>query len=220
MIPHSYSRIKEFETCGLRFYETVILKKWGAPRSAAILEGDEIHAAMATALTSGTPLPAKFRIHQKWIDKLLRTDGELFVEQKWAITQDFEPTTWNSERAWFRSVADGGKINIAKRIGCAVDWKSGKSIHQKDDLQLILIGLCMLIHYPELEAVRTDYVWLNEEHQTTKFVYRRYAADLWAKILPRIQALEAATTPDDYLPKYNSFCKRFCPVKICLFHGQ
>ena len=220
MIPHSYSRIKEFETCGLRFYETVVLKNWGTPRSAAILEGDEIHAAMATALTTGQPLPMKYRIHQKWIDKLLRTEGELFVEQKWAITKDLQQTTWHSPRAWFRSIADAGKINMEKQVGCAVDWKSGKSHNQKDDLQLIMIGLVMLVHFPEIEAVKTDYVWLNEEHQTTKIVYRHEVADLWSKIIPRIQALEAATGPEDFKPRYNSFCKSWCPVRSCFYWGK
>jgi len=220
MIPHSYSRIKEFETCGLRFYETVVLKKWGTPRSAAILEGDEIHAAMAIALSTGASLPVKYRIHQSWIDKLARTEGELFIEQKWAVTRELEPTTWNSQRAWFRSIADCGKINMPKQVACAIDWKSGKSHNQKDDLQLTLIGLVMLIHYPEIEAVKTDYVWLNEEHQTTKIVYRKEAADLWSKILPRIEAFEAATHPEDYKAKYNSFCKSWCPVKSCQYHGQ
>jgi hypothetical protein len=219
-IPHSYSRIKEFELCQLRFYETMLLRKWGVPTGTALAEGDEIHAAMATALGTGEPLPVKFRIHQEWIDKLNRTEGELFIEHKWAITKDLQPTTWNSERAWLRTVADAGKINEPKKCALALDWKNGKSINQKDDLQLCIIALIMLIHYPKLQTVRTDYIWLTEERQTTKVVQRSEATDMWAGIIPRIVALEEPRTPEEYLPTYNRLCRNWCPVKSCQYHGQ
>jgi hypothetical protein len=223
-IPHSYSRVKEFELCQLRFYETVLLRKWGIPSGAALAEGDEIHAAMATALSTGQPLPAKFRIHQEWIDKVNRTAGELFIEHKWAITKDLKPTTWNSERAWLRTVADCGKINEPAKCALAIDWKNGKSINQKDDLQLCIIALVMLIHYPKIHAVNTQYIWLQEEFQTIKVVERKEARDMWAGIIPRIMALDTALNtpwlPEEYKPTYNRLCKNWCPVKSCVYNGQ
>jgi len=216
----SYSRLKAHEICPKRYYETQILKnKWPEARSTHLDWGDAVHVAMATALKNGTPLPTVFRIFQHWIDKINRTPGELLVEEdcKWAITRDYRPVPWFSKNVWLRVIADAVKID--GDVALVVDFKTGKS-DNADPVQLILVSLVMLILFPELKAVRSDFLWLNEDSQTTQVVYRNEAADHWAELLPRVQLLEVATRDNHFPPKPNRFCAKWCPVKSCEHWGK
>jgi len=219
-IAFSYSRLKAFEDCPRRYDETVNKKgKWPEARSSQLDWGDAVHAAMANALKTGTPLPTVFRIFQHWIDKINRTPGELLVEEdcKWAITRQFAPTPWFAKNVWLRVVADAVKLDGDAAL--VVDWKAGKSSNV-DPLQLILTSLVMLVLFPELQAVRSDFIWLQEDDQTTQVLYRNEAADHWAELLPRVRLLEAATRDNHFPPKPNRFCKSWCPIKSCEFWGK
>jgi hypothetical protein len=219
-IAWSFSRLKAFEDCPRRYHETQIKKdKWPEKRSAQLDWGDAVHKALATALRDGTPLPTVFRIFQHWIDKVNRTAGELLVEDdcKWAITRQFEPTPWFAKNVWLRVVADAVKLDNDAAL--VVDWKAGKSANA-DPIQLILTSLVMLIMFPELKAVRSDFIWLQEDSQTTQVLYRNEAVDYWAGLLPRVKLLEVATRDNHFPPKPNRFCARYCPVKSCEFWGK
>ena len=82
----SYSRLTGFELCPRRYDEVTRRKLWGEETSEQLTYGDDVHLAMAAALR-GTPLPATLRFIKHWIDKVLRTPGELLVECKWAMTR-------------------------------------------------------------------------------------------------------------------------------------
>src|SRR5262245_57014845 len=150
----SFSRLKAYEDCPRRYEQTQLLKgKWPEARSSQLDWGDAVHAALANSLKNGTPLPTIFRIFQHWIDKVNRTPGELLIEEdcKWAITRQFTPTPWFSDKVWLRVVADAVKLD--SDVALVVDWKAGKSANA-DPIQLILTSLVMLILFPELQAVR------------------------------------------------------------------
>jgi hypothetical protein len=216
----SFSRLTAYETCPRRYDETTNKKgKWPEKRSSQLDWGDAVHAAMATALRDGTPLPTVFRIFQHWIDKVNRTPGELLIEDdcKWAITRQFQPCPWFADKVWLRVVADAVKLD--DDVALVVDWKAGKSSNA-DPIQLILTSLVMLIMFPELKVVRSDFIWLNEDSQTTQVLYRNEAADRWAELLPRVKLLEVATRDNHFPPKPNRFCAKYCPVKSCEYHGK
>src|SRR5262249_42885039 len=101
-IAWSFSRLKSYEICPKRFYETEIKKAWPKESSAQLDWGNAVHAALANSLKTGTPLPTVFRIFQPWVEKINRTPGELLVEEdcKWAITRQFAPTPWFSKNVW------------------------------------------------------------------------------------------------------------------------
>jgi hypothetical protein len=211
----SYSRLHDYETCPRRYNEK---KNWPEPESAMLIEGHEVHAALAAALT-GTPLPTKFKLYQRWIDEILQTEGELLVEEecKWAITREFKPTTWFNKDVWLRAVADAVVLNPP--VARLVDWKNGKSLNA-DPLQLQLTSLMLLVHFPELQAVGADFIWLQEDTQSTQVLYRSEAADAWAEILPRVKRFEEATIKDNFPPQPGRVCKSWCPVRSCEFWGK
>lgn len=215
----SFSRLKAFEDCARRYHETQVKKAWPEEKSDLLIFGDDVHAAMAQALRTGQPLPTKFKMYQHWIDELLRTDGELLVENEcqWAITKDFKPTTWFAKSVWLRCVADAVKLNPP--VALVVDWKTGKSING-DPIQLILTSLMVLLQFPQVKAVRSDFVWVQEDTRTTQSLYRSEAADAWADLMPRVERLSKATRTEWFPPTPGRFCRSWCPVKSCVHHGK
>src|SRR5215469_2651309 len=123
IITHSYTRLSEFELCRRRFYETKIAKSVKEDESEAMQMGFETHQIIATALKRRQPLPLSHSVNQRWIDRLLEKDGELLVEQEWAITRDLKPCGWFADPAWCRVKADAVVIN--KDAGLVTDWKTG-----------------------------------------------------------------------------------------------
>jgi hypothetical protein len=213
----SYSKLKSYEICPKRYYEIDIKKAWPEDRSAQLSEGEAVHEAMAEALRGTAPLPAAHSVYQPWIDKVLRTPGELLVECKWAITAEYQPTPWMSPRVWLRSVADAVKLDGDAAL--LLDWKTGRSANA-DDVQLTLSSLVMFCHFPKLKCIRSDFIWLQEDDKTTQVLYRHEAADAWAEILPRVEKLRQATIEEYFPPTPNRFCKKWCPVKTCEFWGK
>jgi hypothetical protein len=216
----SFSKLKSFEDCPRRCYEVDIKKAWPQEESAQLKRGKETHAALANALR-GTPLPTKFKILQKWVDKVLEHEGELLVEDdcQWAITKTFEPTPWFAKNVWLRCIADAVRFHPTKPAALIIDWKDGKSSNV-DPMQLTLTSLMLLIQFPKIQAVRSDFVWINEDYQTTQSLYRSDAANHWALLLPRIERLQEAVMEEDFPPQPGRFCKSWCPVKSCEYHGR
>jgi hypothetical protein len=215
----SYSRLKAFEDCPRRYHEIQVKKEWAEEKTAMLEFGDAVHKAMATSLRKDEPLPTKFKQYQQWIDKVARTDGELLVEDEcqWAISRDMKPCAWFSKEVWLRTVADAVKLD--DEIALVVDWKTGKSLNG-DPVQLLLTSLMAFLQFPKLKCVRSDFVWLQEDSQTTQVVYRNECPTHWANLMPRVVRLENAHAKDNFPPIPNRFCRNWCPVKSCEYNGK
>lgn len=213
----SYSKLKNFETCPRRYHELDVKKAWGEARSEQLTWGDAVHAAMAAALKEKKDLSPEFAVYQPWVDKVARTPGDLLVECRWAITQEFKPTPWFGKQVWLRSIADAVKLD--DQVALIVDWKTGKSSNV-DPVQLVLTALVAFIQFPKLQYVRADFVWLEEDDQTTQVIRRDEAGDHWAELLPRVERLKTAVETNNFPPLPNRFCAKWCPVKSCEYHGK
>jgi PD-(D/E)XK nuclease superfamily protein len=219
-ISWSYSKLHGYELCPRRHYETEILKdKWPKEKSELLAWGDAVHVALAHALRTGEPLDELFQLYQPWVDKVVRTPGKMLIEDdcRWAITREFKPTAWFAKNVWLRCVADVVKLDYP--VALVVDWKAGKSSNV-DPIQLTLTSLMLLIQFPKVECVRSDFVWLQENHQTTQILYRNEAADRWAEIIPRVKRFEEAVATENFPPIPGRFCKRYCPVRSCEYFGK
>lgn len=213
----SYSKLKNFETCPKRHYEVDVLKNYddkvkadGTPNES-LAEGNEAHAALAKACTGKVPLPVKFSHYQHWVDRVRNGPGELLVEQKYAITRDFQSTTYFARDVWYRGIGD--VVRLDGPVALVLDWKTGKIL--EDSVQLMLMAACLFAHYPDLRRVRSEFVWLKDDCTTPEVFTRREIADAWIELLPRIGALESASKAVSFPPKPGPFCKNYCPVDCC-----
>lgn len=211
----SYSKIKNFETCPKRYWHYDVSKDVKEPEGEALQYGNAVHAALAAALL-GEPLPNHFKNLQSWVDRITTREGKILTEQKLAITNEFEPCDWFAKTAWYRGIAD--VIKITGRVALAIDWKTGKIV--EDGSQLALMAQCIFSHHPEVERIRTEFVWLKEDATTRADFARVDMADVWKGILPRVSLLQNAHETMTFPPKPGGLCRKWCSVHSCPHQGQ
>jgi hypothetical protein len=212
----SYSKLKNYETCPKRHFHVDIAKDFKEAESEQLVFGNYVHKELAKAIETKSTLPAQIYDLQKWVDKVLTSPGNNFVEQQLAILRDYSPCPWFDKKTWFRGIGDVIKINGP--VALALDWKTGKIV--EDSQQLMLMAQCVFSHHPEIQAVRAEFIWLKEDATTSQKFLRADMPGHWANILPRIAQLEQANQTLTYPAKPGFLCKRWCPVTTCPHNGE
>ena len=125
-----------------------------------------------------------------------------------------------------------GKIDVAvlnNNKAYLNDWKTGNSDTYLDpetntwktsSEQLKLTAAVLMAHYPLVQHVKLDFVWLKEDFWTTDLVSRPDLPSLWQRLLPRVDKMKLANATGVYEPTPSGLCKRHCPVKSCQYHGR
>ena len=211
----SYSKLKNFDTCPKRHYEVDIAKSF-KDSTEQLDWGNRVHKSLADACMGKVKLPEELRDYQKWVHAMRAAPGELLVEQKYALTKDFQPCEWFGPRVWMRSVGDLVRINGTTALG--VDWKTGKVIH--DSSQLMLLAQCIFAFHPEVDTVNTIFVWLKDDCITQDMFKRDTIINEWPSVLERVKQLEEASRTMTYPPKPGKLCRSYCPVLSCPYHGK
>lgn len=211
----SYSKLKNYLTCPKRMYEIDILKNF-QDSSEALTQGNEVHKVLADACSGKADLPPTYIGYQPWVDRVRAGPGELLVEQKYAITRDFRKTTYFAKDVWYRGIAD--VVRLDRDVALALDWKTGKVL--EDPVQLMLMAVCLFVHYPQLKRVRAEYIWLKDECTSPEVFDRQEVATEMTRLLPKVDELEKATKTLTFPPKPNGLCKNWCKVTSCPFHGK
>jgi hypothetical protein len=212
----SYSKLKNFESCPKRHFHIDIQKDVKEEESEQLWWGNEVHKALADRIGKGAPLPVPMKSYEPWCEKILNTPGDIVVEQKLAITADFGPTTFFDSKAWFRAVGDVIKINGP--VALIADWKTGKII--EDSVQLALSAACVFAHYPSVKAVRSEFIWLKDDANTSGTFMRADMPGMWKGLWPRIEALKQAHEKNEYPAKPGYLCRKWCPVNKCPHYGE
>jgi hypothetical protein len=192
-----------------------VAKDFREGESEALLWGNRVHKMLAEAIEKHRT-PADVKDYQPWIDMIVRGGGDIRVEQQLAIKEDFSPCEWFGKEAWYRAIAD--VIQLKGPVGIVRDWKTGKIV--EDSVQLMLTAACMFSHYPELQVVRSQFIWLAENADTTLDIKREELPTMWSNLWSRIEELKDAHASGNYPPTPNRLCRRWCPVVTCPHHGQ
>ncbi len=226
----SFSKKKNFDTCPRKHQQVDILKNY-TESSEQLTEGNVVHRALASAalhargiassgsgrdMVAAAPLPATLTYLQKWIDVIRTSPGELKVEEKYALTRDFQPTAYFAPNVWYRGICDALVLN--GKTATALDWKTGKVQH--DSSQLMLMATCIFAYYPEIETIKTRFVWLREDCTTRDEWRRDTIMREWPPVLAEVAAMEQASKTNTYPPRPNRLCRAWCPVITCEYHGK
>lgn len=212
----SYSKIKNYAVCPKRHYHVDIAKDYKEDPSDALVWGNMVHDALHRRLALNDPLPERMELYEPWAAAIDAAPGELSTELKFALTDEFQPTTFFDKKAWYRGICDVLVVNGP--VALAVDWKLGKII--EDSVQLGLMSACIFAHYPEVQAIRTEFAWLKDDATTRVDFTRADMPALWNEVLPRVAVLKEAAETLTYPPKPSGMCKRWCPVTSCPHHGE
>lgn len=213
----SYSKLKNYRTCPFRYYMIDVTKKYQEDFSGEHLAwGNQVHKAFEKRVGEGIPFPEGMENFEEAAQRLVNVPGAIKVEQQLAIKSDLSPCEWFSKEAWFRAIAD--YLRISGPVALAIDYKTGKII--EDSEQLALLAECIFSHYPEVQAVRTEFWWLKDDAATRADFRRSDRKSTWLRVMPEVKTLELAHTKGDFPPKSSGLCRRHCIVTECAHNGS
>jgi hypothetical protein len=208
-LAHSYSSIKLFENCPLRYYRQRIKKDVVDEGGEASKHGERIHAFLEKRLKGSDldPEVAKYEPLCAAVERAAK-DGELCIEQELVLTERLVPTGWWEPDAWLRSKLD--VLIIAGADAVVMDWKTGK--RNPDFFQMELFAAQVFKHYPEVQRVKTSLVWLKTLEMDTETYTRLNINPIWAGIMQRIQRIHDAYDSAVWPARPSGLCK-FCPAR-------
>jgi len=217
-LSHSFSSIKMFENCPLRYYHQRILKSVVDQGGEASQHGERVHKYIEERL--------KGTLSEEHISEIVKLEpiiasielvaqgGTLETEQQLTLNKDLKPTTWFAKDAWMRSILDVCVRRGKKALVC--DWKTGK--RRPDFTQLELFALQVFAHYPEIEKVETGFIWTQDLAFDRETYRRKDAPAMWAGLLERVRRIEQAAEANVWPAKPSGLC-RFCPCSKLCPHG-
>jgi hypothetical protein len=214
----SHSALNSFETCPKRYFHLSVAKDVRDVKSEQQDWGQDVHTAMQNYFKKGTPFPLGMKQFEPLVEPLARLPGHPIVEQKLALDQQLQPCAWFADHVWVRAVVDAAFIKGTRAL--LVDWKTGR--RKDDDDQLALSAAMMFAQMPELETVDSAFCWLQERpaqaYVRTVFT-RGNVPEIWDRFLRRVAAYQEAHRTMNFPPQPGPFCRKYCPVKSCPYHG-
>jgi hypothetical protein len=212
----SWSKLKNYEICPKRHFETDIAKSTGAEQSDQLDWGDRVHKTAADYFGKGTPVPDEVAILRPWIARIERTPGIVLVERKYALDRNLNPCGYFDSNVWYRGVCD--LLKIFEDVALGIDWKTGKILSETE--QLALMAACIFAHHPEVKKIRTEYIWLRDDATTREDFTRADMGMMWSKLFPRVAPMEHSWNTSEYLAVPGKMCANYCRVTKCAHHGK
>lgn len=214
----SYSRLKNYEACPLK-YKTVDIDKLHVESTQELDRGEQLHAAMYERVAKGIKLPIVFGYMERWAKRLttqMHPMEETYCELKLALTSNYRPTAFMGKDVWCRARID--YLKIIPGQAHIVDYKTGKP--RMDDTQLAMAAAMIFCHYPEVDRIRTEYIWTEYSDTSHRNIHRNELEDIWDEILPRVTKLKEAHDNDNFQATPCGLCYKYCPVSTCEFWGK
>lgn len=202
----SFSSMNTYQTCPRQYYLTYVNKVIPYQETEATIWGSEVHKALEDYVGAGADLQEKYKPFKKWGDKILSLPGEKFVERKMALNANLEPVDFDDVSAWCRGIIDVCIID-GKRAA-TFDYKTGKI--RADSDQLKLFAGFVFQHFPEVESVKTAYIWLKHDQTTVEKYTREDLPEIWEHFMTKAQRLQQSYERDKWVPKPSGLCNGWC----------
>jgi hypothetical protein len=212
----SYSRLKNFETCPRRHWHYDIAKDIGEPETVQVADGHDAHKAFELRIRKGQALPLPLLQHEPIMQKLAALPGEIYAEQKLALTAEYKPVDFFGKGVWFRTVVDFCNINSG--VAAVIDYKTGKP--GPDVTQLQLMSATVMHYDRRVQRVKARLLFMNHDHAERAEFVREDLPEIWSEVLPRVANLRMAVETQEFPPKPGGLCKRYCAVVSCPYHGR
>lgn len=213
--PISYSRVNTFQTCPLQFEYLYVNRSVQVVESEQMLYGTRVHEQLEKygKTRDENQLTTESRKWKGLVDSILRQKGDIHWEYQMSITQDLEPCGWFDEEVWLRGIADVLVIN--GDTAYVLDWKTGKVRDNPQQLQLFACMVMLL--FPEVQTVRTAFVWLVHD-VITDVIYKRSMFDvMWKNLMTQFDQVEEAVRLGVFEPKPSRLCN-WCSAKdVCSY---
>lgn len=212
--PLSYSKIKIYQQCELRFdyqYHSATHKDKGSQGDY----GKAVHKAIELYCIKDKPLPPHLKRFEPMLDRLKARTGDKHYELQIAVRADKSICDWWAKDCWNRGVVDALVINKNRCV--AIDWKTGKP--SDDELQMKLMAAFLFELFQQLDEVTTTYVWLFHPGALSPPVtYHRWMLrDLWEHFEAKSLEINSSCVAGVFKPKPSGLCP-WCPAfDVCSY---
>jgi hypothetical protein len=209
-LSHSYSRLKLYENCPLRYYRQCIVKDVTDSGGEASKHGERIHKYLEERLASNASLPQEAAVYEVLCKSVeaMAEGGELLIEKELVLTDQLTPTGWWEPDAWLRSKLD--ILVIRGDTAYVMDWKTGK--RNPDNFQMLLFAAQVFKHYPQVQKIKTVLVWLKTMQMDTEDYNRVNMNGAWAEVMKRIRRIHDSADSGVWPARPSGLC-RFCPAR-------
>lgn len=227
-LPWSHSAMSDFLNCPKQYYHKRVAKDVQDTQGEAALWGDRVHKFFEYHIllaTGQTPegddvldilaeTHYSFKSYLPYLEAVLAIPRDIILpERQYAIGKDLKPCDWFDKEVWCRGIID---VLLTKGDRAyALDWKTGK--RKPGSKQLKLFALLVFLHHPEVNSVKTGFVWLKEGASDYETYTRDQEAELWQEFIPDLARYNAAFKADMWTPRKSGLCKGWCPVSGCEF---
>lgn len=211
----SYSRLSTFEQCPAKFDYLYVTKLVRDAGSEASEYGNRVHEVLelygkGELDPDSLGLEAKQTL-QRWgsvVDSIKNKSGEKYYEFNMAVDKDNRPVDWFSSDVFIRSIAD--VLVVDGSVAYCLDYKTGKV--RENPTQLQLFAAMVFWHFPEVETVKTSFIWLKFDEVTNASYQRKYLSALWDGLKPRFDKVQETIDLGVFDTKPSGLCP-WCPAK-------
>jgi hypothetical protein len=156
---------------------------------------------------------------RKLVDRtLVGLNPDFFkYEHKLAVTKDLKPCEWDDPNCYHRGILDVMYVDPMDTLARIFDWKNGKVNEYSE--QLKANSICVMAHYPHVQTVHTEYVWMKFGKTTPAKNFRDFTEKTWNKFKIRVDRMEEAVANNHWPKKPSGLCKKHCPVVTCEHNG-
>jgi RecB family exonuclease len=214
--PLSYSRVATFKKCPAQFEALYVNKSVIDSGNEYTQYGNRVHESLERYGKTGDEgeLTKETRKWKPLVDKIESNEGDKYYEFKMAINADLEPCDWFADDVWFRGIADILVVHGDKAY-CG-DWKTGKSAYE-DHVQLQIFAAMVMFHFPQVETVRADFIWLVEDKHTKLVFNRPHLKTMWGRLSDQFAVVQEAVDLGVFVAKPSRLCNWCAAKDICIY---
>jgi hypothetical protein len=222
----SFSAVDKFYKCPRKFFYYDVTKAISEPENANMKEGFIVHKAMSDYISRKVPLPPNMERYTDWLTTMFTGQpDEVFTEHKMACTFELAPCEYFSRKhkVWLRTVADLLVVNGPEAL--SVDWKTGQEPDERyqdaipKNFQLRLTALTIFLHFPQVQNVKSKYIYLNAGTSSSFDMPRSDLREFIPQVYEIAGSLQKAVRTNEWPPHPSGLCKRHCAVTQCQYHG-
>lgn len=213
---YSYTFISTYLNCPRMAYERYVTKSTPYVESEQMKWGNTVHKAFEQRINYRRHLPESLTAWEPLCLQLELTPVK--AEVKLGTNALGAPQQFFGDHVWFRGALD--VVKVQTNTAMILDWKTGKT--REDPLELEVFGLLLRVHYPEVEKVTGNYIWmqtgkLGQSHELSD---HRRTWDFIRKISDEIDRLKSHVGDGPWPEKQNGLCKAWCDVVSCPYNGK
>lgn len=218
VMPLSFSRLSTFEQCPAQFDYLYVSKRVVNQSNEHSDYGDRVHKVLEAKgkgeLDEAALSAEGQQTIERWgalVDKVISRSGDKYFEHQMAVNRNLEPVEWFAPDVWIRSIADVLVVDGATAY--CLDYKTGKV--KENPTQLQLFAAMVFWHFPDVQTVKTSFIWLKFDEVTNSKYERRFLGALWSALEPRFDKVQEVINLGVFETKPSGLCPWCAAKEIC-----